>query len=157
MRARRKFTRSQASKSSAITGRTRAATLRDTRSWRQRVRPRAVQRAVAAARSLSWSPNLLELLIEELYIDDSIEELLGVPLRHLPRRRYAEAVGTALIIRHSWQAADLSCVLTRLGLKRLPSASRKRSASGPPKARCLPAALSAQSGSYPARHEGDVP
>ena len=84
--------------------------------WRRRVRPRALTAAARAAKRVRWSASLLEMLMEELYIADSLEELLGKQLRRLPKKRYAEAVATALIIRHSWQADDLAYALTRLGL-----------------------------------------
>jgi hypothetical protein len=37
-------------------------------------------------KALKWPAGLLELLIEEMYIDDSLEELLGGRLRDLPRQ-----------------------------------------------------------------------
>lgn len=65
-------------------------------------------------KSLPWSSNLLELLIEELYIDDSLEELLGERLQDLPRRRYPQAIALALALRHSWRADDLASILEQL-------------------------------------------
>jgi hypothetical protein len=50
-----------------------------------------------------------------MYVD--VEELLGDELRKLPERRYPQAIGVALILRHSWHADDLACILERLGLK----------------------------------------
>lgn len=85
--------------------------------WRRDVRPRALRSAVKATNALPWSASLLELLIEELYIDDSIEELLGDRLRDLPRRRYPQAMAVALILRHSWRADDLACIMERIGSK----------------------------------------
>jgi hypothetical protein len=75
--------------------------------------------AVYATKALPWSARLLELLIEELYIDDSIDDLLGDHLRDLPTPRYPQAIAVALILRHSWRADDLACIVERLGLKRL--------------------------------------
>jgi hypothetical protein len=60
----------------------------------------------------------LELLIEELYVDESIDHLLGEHPRDLPTRRYPEAIAVALILRHSWRADDLAWIVERLGLKR---------------------------------------
>ena len=82
---------------------------------------------------LGWSAHLLELLIEELYIDESIEDLLGEHPHDLPTRRYPEAIGVALILRHSWRADDLAWVVERLGLKR-GARIRRRSAAHSPKA-----------------------
>jgi hypothetical protein len=60
----------------------------------------------------------LELLIEELYIDESIDDLLGEPPGDLPARRYPEAIAVALILRHSWRPDDLAWIVERLELKR---------------------------------------
>lgn len=67
---------------------------------------------------------MLELLIEEMYIDDSIEDLLGHRLRDLPKRRYPQAMAVALILRHSWRADDLACIMERICPK--DSADRKK-------------------------------
>jgi hypothetical protein len=67
----------------------------------------------------------LELLIEELYIDESIEALLGEHPHALPTRRYPEAIAVALILRHSWRTDDLACIVERLGLNRRTRARRK--------------------------------
>lgn len=85
-----------------------------------------LRRALLAARSLSWSPTLLRLLLEELYTDDSVEQLLGKGLEALPKRRYADAVAAALIIRHSWQPNDLACIVARLSLEPARGAPLKR-------------------------------
>jgi hypothetical protein len=72
----------------------------------------------------------LELLIEELYIDESIEALLGKHPHALPMRRYPEAVAVALILRHSWRADDLACMVERLGLNQRTRAGRKGTTDG---------------------------
>jgi hypothetical protein len=54
--------------------------------------------------------------VEELYVDDHFEELLGLaPDR--PSARYARAVAVALILRHSRHPDDLACMLKRLKLR----------------------------------------
>ena len=58
----------------------------------------------------------MEVLLEELYADDGLEELLGTPPDKLRVRQYPQAVAVALILRHSWRADDLACILERLGL-----------------------------------------
>ena len=68
---------------------------------------------------------MLELLIEELYIDESIEALLGEHPHALPTRRYPEAIAVALILRHSWRADDLVCIVERLGLTQTARVGRK--------------------------------
>jgi hypothetical protein len=71
----------------------------------------------------------LELLIEELYIDESIDDLLGAHRHDLPTRRYPEAIAIALILRHSWRADDLAYIVERLGLNGGTRARRKSIAS----------------------------
>lgn len=65
---------------------------------------------------MSWSAALLELFVEEMYVGDALEELLGTPLRLLDASRYPQAIALALVLRHSWQPDDLRYVLARLGL-----------------------------------------
>jgi len=59
---------------------------------------------------------LMKVLVEELYVDDGLEELLGKAPSRLQVRQYPQAVAVALILRHSWRADDLACILERLGL-----------------------------------------
>jgi hypothetical protein len=92
------------------------------RHWRRDVRPRALRAAVVAVKSMTWSPDLLELLMKEMYVDQSVEEVLDKRLRALPQRRYPQAIAVALILRHSWRADDLAWILRRLNL----SAKRTR-------------------------------
>ncbi len=54
--------------------------------------------------------------MQEFYVDDEITQALGTAPRQLPRRRYAQAVAVALVLRHSWRADDLADILERLGL-----------------------------------------
>jgi hypothetical protein len=61
---------------------------------------------------------LAELLFDELYVDDSLEELLSARVQELQKRRYPQAIAVALILRHSWRADDLYYILERLGLRR---------------------------------------
>ena len=106
-----------------------------TRRWRRDVRPRAVRSAVSATALLRWSPSLMEVLLEELYVDDGLERLLGKSPSELQVRQYPGAVAAALILRHSWRADDLACILERLGMtnggkstlaRSSPKATRKR-------------------------------
>jgi hypothetical protein len=87
-----------------------------TKRWRRDVRPRAVRSAVSATAMLRWSPSLMEVLLEELYVDDGLEGLLGKSPSQLHIRQYPGAVAAALILRHSWRADDLACILERLGM-----------------------------------------
>src|SRR5688500_14713141 len=92
-----------------------------TKRWRRDVRPRTVRSAVSATASIRWSPSLMKVLVEELYVDDGLEELLGRAPGRLQVRQYPQAVAVALILRHSWRADDLACILERLGLTNGPS------------------------------------
>lgn len=98
------------------------------KAWRRDVRPEALRAAVDRTRGLRWSAGLLELLIEELYIDESLDDLLGENPHDLPIRRYPEAIAVALILRHSWRADDLACIIERLGLKQATREGRKGTA-----------------------------
>jgi hypothetical protein len=72
--------------------------------------------AVSATEGLRWSPALIEVLLEELYVDEAVQELLGKPTNELRGRDYPQAVAVALILRHSWRADDLASILERLGI-----------------------------------------
>jgi hypothetical protein len=60
--------------------------------------------------------NLVDVLIEELYVAEDFNALLGDP-QCLPRRRYPQAILLALALRHSWRPDDLGCILRRLGIR----------------------------------------
>ena len=92
-----------------------SATTRTTKWWRRHVRSRALQEALAATELLPWSAELLNLLLEELYVDESLEELLGTAPTRLKRRQYPQAIAAALMLRHSWNEDDLAYILGRLG------------------------------------------
>jgi hypothetical protein len=87
-----------------------------TKRWRRDARPGTVRAAVSAAKAIRWSPVLIEAVLEEMYVDDHFEELLGAP-GELRATQYPQAIAIALILRHSWHPDDLACVLKRLGLK----------------------------------------
>ena len=90
---------------------------RTTRRWRRDSRPAAVLAAVSATKALRWSRPLIEAVLEELYVDDHFEELLGRAPGDLRPRQYAQAIAVALILRHSWHPNDLACMLKRLKLR----------------------------------------
>lgn len=80
------------------------------------VRRRRVLRAlVARTRNLPWSTDLINVLVEELYVGDEFTAFVGEPQK-LPRRRYPQVIALALALRHSWRADDLACLLHRLRL-----------------------------------------
>ncbi len=71
---------------------------------------------VARTRKVRWSANLVTVLIEELYVEEEFNTLLGDP-EILPLRRYPQAVALALALRHSWRPNDLACILRRLRIR----------------------------------------
>lgn len=84
-----------------------------TASWRRAHRARALQRLVVSTRRLRWNASLVLMLLEELCIDDTFEELLGSP-RDLRPHQHPQAIAVALAIRHSWRPDDLARVAKRL-------------------------------------------
>ena len=90
----------------------------ETRRWRRDARPESIRAAVASTRALRWNRRLIEAVLEELYVDDHFEELLGTAPGDLRSSQYAQAVAVAVILRHSWHPDDLACVLKRLKLRR---------------------------------------
>ena len=90
---------------------------RTTRRWRRNTRPASVRAAVSATKALRWNHPLIEAVLEELYVDDQFEELLGRAPGDLLPGQYPRAVAVALILRHSWHPDDLACMLKRLKLR----------------------------------------
>lgn len=68
-------------------------------------------------RTLSWSPALLALLLDELYVDDLFTDVVGDP-DTIPPHGYASAVAVAIALRHSWQPNVLAAIADRLGVLR---------------------------------------
>lgn len=90
------------------------APLNSVKSWRQADRPKVVLDAIDNTHSLAWSPALLDVLLDELYVANDVEAILGAPLHQLPRRDYPRAIAIALILRHSWRPDDLEWITGRL-------------------------------------------
>ena len=97
--------------------RRRAASSKLARSWRRDTRPAAVRAAVSATKTIRWTRPLIEAVLEELYVDDHFEELLGRASGDLRPAHYPQAIAVALILRHSWHPDDLACMLKRLKLR----------------------------------------
>lgn len=87
---------------------------RAARRWRRDTRPRIIRTVVSATKALRWSSSLIEAVLEELYVDDHFEELLGRAPGDLRPGQYPQAIAVALILRHSWHPDDLACMLKRL-------------------------------------------
>jgi hypothetical protein len=65
-------------------------------------------------KTLTWSPALLALLLDELYVEDIFSDVVGDP-DTIPAQGYAHAVAVAIALRHSWRPDDLEAVARRLG------------------------------------------
>jgi len=101
---------------SGSNGRARRVQTEGLKTWRKISRPRLLRSAVRLTNSLPWTQRLLEALLDELYADQAVEELLATPPGRLPKRRYPQAVALALVVRHSWHPDDLAFTANRLGL-----------------------------------------
>lgn len=88
-----------------------------TRRWRRDTRPKLFRAAVSVTKGIRWTRPLIEATLEELYVDDHFEELLGRAPGDLRSAQYAQAIAVALILRHSWHPDDLACMLKRLKLR----------------------------------------
>jgi hypothetical protein len=124
MPARRKSTATSARTRISVPARGRSAREKtrtkraSARRWRRKVRPDILRAVVADTKSLRWTSRLLELLVEELYVGDRLEELMESRVQRLRKRQYPQAVAVALVLRHSWLPDDLDCMLHQLGLRR---------------------------------------
>lgn len=95
--------------------RRRVANLITVNRWRQRQRDRVLRRIASRTVDLAWSQPLLRLLIEELYVDETFQELVG-PLQSIPVRRFPHVIAVALVLRHSWRPDDLRQFAKHLGI-----------------------------------------
>ena len=93
--------------------------------WQRSGRLSALRTLAANATTLTWSPRLLRLLLEELFVEEDFMRVCGNP-RKLPVRRYAQGIFIALAVRHSWREDDLRRFASRLGIPRRPARSTKR-------------------------------
>ena len=93
----------------------RARRVTETCEWRTCVRPLILTKLVEQTRSLRWSPQLVDLLLEELHISDDFDRLIG-PTAGRSVSRYPQLLAIALALRHSWCPQDLARVVRRLRL-----------------------------------------
>jgi hypothetical protein len=77
-------------------------------------RVEALRRIARQLKTLTWSPELLALLLDELYVDDLFTAVVGSLDKILPEES-ASAVALAIALRHSWRPDDLAAVAGRLG------------------------------------------
>jgi len=78
-------------------------------------REKALKRLFGRSAKLRWSPRLLQVLLEELRVDDSFEQLVG-DVRRISMRRYPQVLAIAILVAHSWRPNDLIITARRLGL-----------------------------------------
>ncbi len=69
-----------------------------------------------AARGLKWTKPLFLLLIDELYVGDEFDEIIGPPER-VPVALYPGAIAFAVALRNSWRPDALAGVADALGLE----------------------------------------
>ena len=74
----------------------------------------ALRRITRQLKTLTWSRELLALLLDELYVDELFTEVVGDP-DTIPPQESASAVAVAIALRHSWRPDDLAAVARRLG------------------------------------------
>jgi len=84
--------------------------------WRTDQRAQSLQLFTERSKDMTWSPALLRLLLEELWIEDELVSLIGA-LSRLSASRYPQAVALSLALRHSWRPDDLTRVAKRLGIR----------------------------------------
>ncbi len=90
--------------------------------WRQESRVLALREFACRLAGLKWNRALLTLLLDELYVDDVFDGMIGRP-KDLTFARYPQAVAFAIGLRHSWRPDDLRMIERRLRLFSSPSAS----------------------------------
>jgi len=94
--------------------------------WTTHERERALKRATQRVMGIEWSPELVRLVFEELYIFDEIDGALDLEIENLSVREIPTAIAIALLIRHSWRADDLAYMSRRLKLSRASSRVKPR-------------------------------
>jgi hypothetical protein len=86
-------------------------------------RQAAVGRLAKAPAGDRWAPQLVPVVVQELYVEDEIGKILG-DLDTLRRARAPQIVTLALAIPHSWRPDDFRRLLRRL--QRAKGAPRKQ-------------------------------
>jgi len=85
--------------------------------WRAESRIPALKEFARRAANVKWTRALFLLLLDELFIGDEFDEIVGDPERISPSL-YPQAVAIAIALRHSWRPDDLARTVKRLGLRR---------------------------------------
>src|SRR5262249_42023589 len=84
----------------------------DLADWRRLTRPLILADFVGRTRDLSWSRELIELLLEDLNVTDESDDLIARPPP--AQINYPQLVAFALVLRHSWFPEDLARILAAL-------------------------------------------
>ena len=83
--------------------------------WRQHHRDDVLHELATGAHSLEWTRGLVTALLDELYVTDEFDRLVG-PLSRVPASQFPRLIAIALLLRHSWSPYDLSRTGKRIGL-----------------------------------------
>jgi len=73
---------------------------------------------VRSSRGLRWTPQLLQLLLEELYVEEEIASLLG-SINTDDEHTIPQIVAVAIALRHSWRMDDFYRIVRRLNIVRV--------------------------------------
>ena len=99
--------------------------------WRGVARVEALSEFLKQTDGLKWTKELFLVLLEELYISDEFDRIIGPP-ENLPAKRWPQAVALAIVLRHSWLPDDLGAITTALSPRPSPRTSSEQRASHPP-------------------------
>jgi len=83
--------------------------------WQRCVRPEILRTLIDKTHDLSWSPRLINLVLDELHISDDFDRLIG-PTGRRPAADFPQLLAIAVLLRHSWCPRDLARTARRLGL-----------------------------------------
>jgi len=84
----------------------------DLADWRRLTRPFILDDFVDRAGDLSWSRELIDLLLEELHVSDEFDALIDrIPPAQI---NDPQLVAFAMVLRHSWFPEDLARVIAVL-------------------------------------------
>lgn len=83
--------------------------------WRQHHRADVLRALVDGAHGLEWTRGLVTALLDELYVTDEFDRLVG-PLSGVRASQFPRLIAVALLLRHSWSLDDVSRTSKRIGL-----------------------------------------